>query len=130
MLLIRGRYAAETLRDRRQTARYPIQQELQYKLADEKRVDIGAGRTINIGRTGILFTTEQSLPVGRVVEVAVNWPAMLDGGCRLKFVAAGPIVRSERHLAAMQIKRYEFRTRSARPNSDAYPSAIGDERRS
>jgi hypothetical protein len=49
-----------------------------------------------------------------MVELSVNWPARLDGTCPLKFVATGRIVRSENDRAAVQIDRYEFRTRGTR----------------
>jgi hypothetical protein len=66
-----------------------------------------------MGSGGILFTTEERLPVGRPVELSVNWPARLDGTCPLQFVATGRVVRSEERQAAVRIERYEFKTRSA-----------------
>jgi hypothetical protein len=71
------------------------------------------GRTLNIGSGGILFTTEERLPMGRPVEVSVNWPVRLDGTCPLQFVAVGKVVRSENTAAAVQIERYEFKTRGS-----------------
>jgi hypothetical protein len=62
--------------------------------------------------SGILFSTEQRLHLGRLVEVSVNWPARLGGTCPLKFVAVGRVVRSEPNRAALKIERYEFRTRA------------------
>jgi hypothetical protein len=73
---------------------------------------IGCGTTLNIGSGGILFTTEERLPLGRTVELSVNWPARLDGICPLQFVATGRVVRSDLQRAAVRIERYEFRTRS------------------
>ena len=73
----------------------------------------GSGTTLNIGSGGILFTTEDRLPVGRTVELSVNWPARLDGTCPLQFVATGRVVRSDQNRAAVRIERYEFKTRSA-----------------
>jgi hypothetical protein len=73
----------------------------------------GAGRTLNVGSGGILFTTEEKLPLGRVVELSVNWPARLGGTCPLKFVAVGRVVRSESTRAAVRIERYEFKTRGS-----------------
>lgn len=72
----------------------------------------GCGTTLNIGSGGILFTTEERLPLGRTVELSVNWPARLDGICPLQFVATGRVVRSDSQRAAVRIERYEFRTRS------------------
>lgn len=71
----------------------------------------GVGKTLDIGSRGILFTTQERLPVGRLVEVSVNWPVRLGGDCPLQFVAVGKVVRSEATKAAVQIARYEFKTR-------------------
>jgi hypothetical protein len=71
----------------------------------------GVGTTLNIGSGGILFTTEDRLPLGRMVEMSVNWPARLDGVCPLQFVATGRVVRSDPRRAAVRIERYEFKTR-------------------
>jgi hypothetical protein len=73
----------------------------------------GTGRTLNIGSGGVLFTTEDKLPLGRTVELSVNWPARLDGICPLKFVAVGRVIRAEADIAAVRIERYEFRTRAS-----------------
>jgi hypothetical protein len=70
------------------------------------------GTTLNIGSGGILFTTEEKLPIGRTVELSVNWPARLDGTCPLQFVATGRVVRSDALRAAVRIEKYEFKTRS------------------
>jgi hypothetical protein len=99
--------------DRRSTPRYEIAQAVSYKLAQGK-VPGGVGTTINIGAAGVLFTTEQALPIGRDVQVSVNWPVLLHGTCALKFVASGPIVWSDGQQAAIRIRRYEFRTRGTR----------------
>jgi hypothetical protein len=63
---------------------------------------------------GILFTTAETLHPGKRLELAVNWPARLDGTCRLKLVAMGRVVRSEQDRAAIAIEHYEFRTQGAR----------------
>jgi hypothetical protein len=100
------------LLERRDTHRYPVREEVKYKVIHSKGVSVsGSGRTLDIGSGGILFTTEDKLPVGRMVELAVNWPARLDGTCPLQFVATGRVVRSEDNQAAVKIDRYEFKTR-------------------
>jgi hypothetical protein len=99
--------------DRRSTRRYAIHQLLRYRLLDGNMSE-GMGKTINIATTGVLFTTDRSLTKGRMVQVAVNWPALLHGTCPLNFVASGPVVRSEGKTTAMRIERYEFRTRTMR----------------
>src|SRR5215831_13985612 len=100
--------------DRRGTSRFPLCEEVKYKLLHGKVSTSGAGKTLNIGSGGVLFTTEERLPMGRMVELSVNWPARLDGTCPLKFVAVGRVIRSDSDKAAVRIERYEFRTRSVR----------------
>lgn len=99
--------------DRRGSSRFPVREEVKYKVFQSTTLPpvLGSGETLNIGSGGILFTTEEKLPLGRVVELSVNWPARLDGTCPLKFVATGRVVRSEVNRAAVRIDRYEFKTR-------------------
>jgi hypothetical protein len=101
--------------DRRSTSRFPLTEEVTYKYRHGKVIGGGAGRCINIGSGGVLFTTNTPPPVGRTIELSLNWPALLDGACPLKFIATGPVVRIEGDRAAMRIDRYEFRTRATRP---------------
>jgi hypothetical protein len=101
------------LAERRGTNRFPVQQDVRYRVIQTRNDKIaGSGTTLNIGSGGILFTTEEKLALGRMVEVSVNWPARLDGVCPLQFVATGRVVRSESDKAAVRIERYEFKTRS------------------
>jgi hypothetical protein len=86
---------------------------LRYRVIHKSASVSGTGKTLNIGSGGVLFTTEEQLPLGRTVELSVNWPARLDGTCPLKFVAVGRVIRSEPGMAAVRIERYEFRTRAS-----------------
>jgi len=107
--------------ERRGTSRFPLQEEVQYKLIQRAATkSSGVGRTLNIGSGGILFTTEERLPLGRTVEISVNWPARLGGTCPLKFVASGRVVRAEEDRAAVRIERYEFRTRGMSAAASAH----------
>ena len=102
--------------DRRNTIRFPVKEELRYRVLHNKNAGLsGSGHSINMGSGGMLFTTQDRLPVGRQVEISVNWPARLDGTCLLKFVAIGRVVRAEAQQAAVRIERYEFRTRRESP---------------
>jgi hypothetical protein len=102
--------------DRRATDRFPIESELGYKLMEAQQIrETGQGRTLNMSSGGILFTAETRLPVGRRVELSVHWPAQLNERCGLKLVALGRIVRSNSETAAIQIEKYDFRTRAAAP---------------
>ena len=100
--------------DRRETNRFPVREDVRYRVLHAKGLPgSGVGKTLDIGSGGILFTTQERLPLGRLVEVAVNWPVRLGGGCPLQFVAVGKVVRSEATKAAVQIARYEFKTRGS-----------------
>jgi hypothetical protein len=91
-----------------------MQQDVRYRVIQARNAKImGSGTTLNMGSRGILFTTEERLALGRMVELSVNWPARLDGVCPLQFVATGRVVRSESDKAAVRIERYEFKTRSS-----------------
>ncbi len=98
--------------DRRRTNRFPVHEEVRYRVIQGRSGGVhGKGQTLNFGSSGILFTTEEALPLGRSVEISVNWPARLDGVCALQFVAMGRVVRAEPDKAAIRIERYEFKTR-------------------
>jgi hypothetical protein len=100
------------LPDRRGTGRFPVREEIRYRLLQSRSEKVGgSGVTVNFGSGGILFTTQEKLPIGRTVELSVNWPARLGGICPLQFVATGRVVRSEDNTAAVRIERYEFKTR-------------------
>jgi hypothetical protein len=100
--------------DRRVTSRFPVQETVKYTVIHSRALKTsGSGKTLNFGSGGILFTTEDRLPLGRTVELSVNWPALLGGTCPLQFVATGRVVRAENDRAAVKIERYEFRTRGA-----------------
>ncbi len=102
--------------DRRHTDRFPISQELHYRVLSKRTADeTGTGRTINISSTGVLFTCQHVLLPGRRLEVAINWPAQLNTKCALRLVARGRVVRFEDGQAAMEIQQYEFRTQSIPP---------------
>jgi len=106
------RATIENMADRRGNSRFPVREEVRYRVLNAKSLNVtGVGRTLNISSGGILFTTEERLPMGKLVEVAVNWPARLGGSCALKFVVVGRVVRAEDDKAAVRIERYEFKTR-------------------
>ena len=86
--------------------------DVRYKvLGGRERVKhLGSGKTLNMSAKGVLFTTESALVEGQVIELAVSWPALLNGVLPLKLVAQGLVVRIEDKRAAITIERYEFKT--------------------
>src|ERR1700680_1941236 len=98
----------ESSQDRRVSNRLPIEREVRYKVIGGKQNvrPTGSGKTLNMSSGGVLFTTESGLPKGARVEIAVSWPAQLNGATPLKLVATGVLVRSEEKRAAISIQRY------------------------
>lgn len=99
--------------DRRSAVRFPIEQDVRYKVFNRNSIEVGSGKTVNMSSNGVLFTTERNLSPGERLEVAVNWPAHLDNKCPLKLVTTGRVVRCEDGRAAIAIERYEFRTQGS-----------------
>jgi hypothetical protein len=100
--------------NRRSAVRFPIEQDVRYKVFARNRIEVGLGKTVNMSSNGVLFTTERPLALGTRLEVSLNWPALLDHKCPLKLVTTGRVVRSESGMAAIVIERYEFRTQGIR----------------
>lgn len=101
--------------ERRNNDRFPIAQDVQYRVLSSKGgPELGSGKTVNISSTGVLFSSEKPITPGRRLEVSIHWPAHLDGKCGLKLVAQGRVVRCQGKLVAVEIEKYEFRTRGSR----------------
>ncbi len=101
--------------DRRLHDRYPIALELQYKILNKKGlVHHGCGRTLDISSGGVLFEADCLLPASGPIELAIDWPYLLDGAVTLELVIKGPIVRSDTKAVAVKACHYEFLTAGAR----------------
>ncbi len=100
--------------ERRRSERFPLDQPaLIYAKDKDSGVIESKGRVVNMSSSGILFTTDKEFPLGRKVEIAVAWPAKLDGRCALKLVVRGRVVRCDGDRVAVEIERSEFRTRGS-----------------
>jgi c-di-GMP-binding flagellar brake protein YcgR len=99
--------------DRRKSKRWLIEREVRYKAVNGQKDISGSGKTINISSGGVLFTTEYTLSERQSIELAVSWPAKLNGAISLQLVALCLVVRAEETQAAIAIERYEFKTCSS-----------------
>ena len=100
--------------EKRKSSRFPVQQDLQYRAIDHSDGKLtGAGLTLDMSGSGIRFSIQERIPLGRIVEVSVDWPVRLGGTCPLKMVLVGRVVRSEANWAALSILQYEFRTKGS-----------------
>ena len=102
--------------DHRMHVRFPIGMELRYKVAQGPS---GFGRTVDISSGGLLFETDEDLPVSDAVdiELALKWPCLLNRQCALKLIVKGYIVRRDRRRIAVKIRHHEFRTAGARADA-------------
>ena len=107
-----------TLREPQRTeqrghSRYPITLELEYKLLNDRFERRGVGRALNISSGGILFESDHSLPASGPIELAMDWPFLLDNVVTLKLVMRGRIVRRDAKAIAVKAEHHEFRTAGA-----------------
>jgi hypothetical protein len=90
----------------RKSVRFELALPVRYTTAD----DAGWGQILNISSGGVLFTTERPLVVDSEAKLSVKWPVRLLDSVNLSLVVVGRIVRVEPRQAALQIRKYEFRT--------------------
>lgn len=92
------------------STQYQIQTTLEYRIVRRKNViGFGRGMTTSISRRQIIFRPEHPLPVGKKIEVYVDWPVRLDNGVAIRLYVHGESQASEEGWAAVRILRYEFR---------------------
>jgi hypothetical protein len=97
--------------DRRHSHRFPIEREIRYRILSKRSLpESGAGNSVNMSSSGVLFTAERVLLPGWRVELSISWPANLNDKCALRLVTRGRIVRSNGGTAAIDILEHEFRT--------------------
>ena len=96
--------------DRRNPGRYPMDREIRFRMTNKRNELVGTGRVVNMSSKGLLFLTDERLPAGKRLEMAISWPAQLAHKCALKLIARGKVVRAGAGMAAVSIDQYEFRT--------------------
>ncbi len=97
--------------DRRQSRRYPVDLEAEYKLLDALGTwQSGRTRVRNLSTGGVWFETPQPLPRGLRIELAIRWPA--PSGL-IQLYVFGQTVRSENDGCAARILRHDFRLQRA-----------------
>lgn len=105
--------------ERRCGRRYPMELNLRYQVElGGHRLCAGIGKTRNLSSGGVSFHTPEILPVGRCVEVSVQWPVLVYDVGSVELMIFGRIVRSSAGITAVRTTCYEFRRHTT-----------GDERR-
>ena len=107
-MLTPARRGGKQPRERRS---FSIQQEVRYEsLGKRGFFGTGKGTSLELSSREVRFTTEHDLRPGQKIRLAMNWPVLLDGTCRLQLQICGRVVESQHGQAAAEIVRYEFRT--------------------
>jgi hypothetical protein len=91
--------------------RFPISCDLSFRIPNGKRGICGVGQVVDVSSTGVLFTTDEVLSPGTLMEISIPWPVRLNRQCGLKLVAKTRVVRCEYGRVAAEIIGYQFRTR-------------------
>jgi hypothetical protein len=111
------RIPTKLMDERRADRRYPLAAEVYYRTSNDRgRPTTGHGRTGNISCSSVFFSTEEPVPVGTPIELSIPWPARLHGTVALNLLVTGTTIHVRDGCVAVRIARYEFRTRSSRPN--------------
>lgn len=98
--------------DRRSSSRFPIPQDLQYRVLDgSEELAWNPGQVLDISSRGVRFTTVGHVDAGVGVQLSIEWPVALGGDCPLQLVVLARVVRANGREAAAVIEKYEFRTR-------------------
>lgn len=86
---------------------YPIQVNLEYRLAGE--LESAPGTTVSISSRRVLFKTKHPIPAGSKIEAFVVWPARPDNAIDLRLHIQGEAVGTEKEDVVIVIYRYRFR---------------------
>lgn len=68
---------------------------------------------------GIRLAADHPLRAGQKIQVALDWPALLDAGIPLQWIVAGRVLRTEGTLTALRVDHHEFKTRHAHRDAAA-----------
>jgi hypothetical protein len=107
----RVRRPENTSSERRASTRFSLNLELRYTVFGRRApVDTRCGRTIDLSSSGLRFAAESPLEPGLRLDVAIEWPVLLEGGVPLQLIAVGEVVWTKGTETAMRIQRHELRT--------------------
>jgi hypothetical protein len=105
--------------DRRRRQRFPIAVAAEYRTQDQQ----GHVRTRNISSRSILVESDNCLPIGKRIELRIDWPARLDGRCPLRLLIEGKILSRTTRGTVISIIRHEYRL-SPRASLDLQKGAL------
>jgi hypothetical protein len=95
--------------------RFPVAQELRYKLLELDRiVASGSGTTENMSSGGVAFHADAVLAEGSYIELSIAWPVLLNGACPMRLIVFGRVARGKEDTKVCTVEKWEFRTQSSK----------------
>jgi hypothetical protein len=96
-----------------QDSAFPIKMPLHYAMMTGKEYDHrGEGCTVTLATREIVFESDERLPVGRVVELLIDWPAKQDGNS-LTLDVQGRTVEAHGQQTTVEVLRHLLRHATA-----------------
>jgi hypothetical protein len=68
-----------------------------------------SGQTLDMSVGGILIDTPEGVPVGSMVELAIDWVGLYHGKPMVHLLVIGSVVRNDDRGTALRILSHEFR---------------------
>jgi hypothetical protein len=96
--------------DRRAERRYHFAMELRFTYQLKGVTYFGTGRTEDLSRYGVRFTSENPPPAGIETELRISWPFLLQNVCPLELIVWGPVRKTDHRGTILEMTNYEFRT--------------------
>lgn len=81
---------------------------LRLAFSSKRPICWGEGVTVELSSKQLLFTANESIPVGRYLRVTLDWPARLEGNRPLRLIILGHVLESESGRTLMAIERHKF----------------------
>jgi hypothetical protein len=103
-----------TTHDRRSNPRFRISAQVEYTIG---RLH-GKGMIQNISGRAFFMQIGRTLPVGRPLELLIDWPTTLEGNLRCRLSVKGKVLRSTADGTAVGVLGFECRFDSSRRRSD------------
>lgn len=98
--------------------RFRIERPAEFRFTDVRNAPCFSGRTVNISSGGVLFKTDQSLGIGRKVEMLIRQCDSADGLFQVDLRLLGMVIRSGTGWAVMQVRKHRLLPRD---QSDTLP---------
>lgn len=88
--------------------RFEIERPVDFRLTDARSAPLLQGRTVNISSGGVLFRTEQTVGVGRKIELVVHMGDSASDTVDVNLRLLGRVVRSGPGWAAAQVGKHQL----------------------